>query len=143
MEFYEGLVHSYLTAVRRFLVLPQAEILHNSEGEPWKADVDFVALDFKGEKIYLVEVSSSSDYPAKAVDRLLEENYKNIEPYIKSELLRNQLSSFKVIWWFFIRDRHIPRFQKEACYLAYLKSDGHCEAQSLEQTLDEFKRRLG
>ena len=140
MEFYEELVHFYLTAFRQFSVLPQAAVLRNSEGKGWKADVDFVALDFKSQRIFLIEVSSSSAYPEKAVERLLESNYRNIEPYIRNEILKNELSSFKIVWWLFVRDRHIVRLQR--CYLSYLESGGHCEVQSLETMLDEFKGRL-
>ena len=143
MEFYEELVHFCLTAVRQFTVLPQAGVLHNSEGKDWKADLDFVALDFRSQTIYQIEVSCSSEYPVKAVERLHEKNYKNIEPYIRHEILRNELSSFKTIWWLFVRERHIARIQKEPCYSSYLESDGQCKVQSLEKMLDEFKERLG
>ena len=142
MEFYEELAHFYLTAFRQFSVLPQAAILRNREGKGWKADVDFVALDFSSQTIYLIEVSNSSDYPAKAVERLHENNYKNIESYIRSEILKNELSSFKIVWWLFVRERHIARLQREACYLSYRESGGHCEVQSLQRVLDEFKSRL-
>ena len=67
-------------------MLPQAAVLRNREGKDWKADVDFVAVDFRSQTIYLIEVSSSSDYPAKAVERLHEKNYKNIESYIRNEI---------------------------------------------------------
>ena len=142
MEFYEELVHFYLTAHRKLSVLPQAEIQKDMNGHSWKADLDFMALDFMKKSIYLVEVSSSTQHPTKIFERLAELNYKNIEPYVRTEILRNELPSFTLSWWFFVRDRHSDMIKTQPSYLKYVGFGGRCEVTALQDVLDQIKERL-
>ena len=142
MEFYEELVHFYLTAYRGLAVLPQAEIQKDMNGHSWKADLDFMALDFMKKSIYLVEVSSSTDYPIKICERLAEPNCKNIESYVRAEILRNELQSFTLSWWFFVRRRHADKINKDPLYLKYVESSGRCEVTALQDILDQIKEKL-
>ena len=142
MEFYEELVYFYLTAYRGLPVLPQAEIKKDVNGHSWRADLNFMALDFMKKSIYLVEVSSSTQYPTKICERLAELNYKNIEPYVRTEILRKELPSFTLSWWFFVRSRHADQIKREPSYLKYVESEGRCEVTALQDVLDQIKGRL-
>ncbi len=142
MDFHEELVHFYLTAYRGLSALPQAAIQKDVNGRPWNADLDFMAVDFAKKNIYLVEVSSSTDYPVKICERLVDPNFKNIEPYVRTEILQNELSSFTLSWWFFVRSRHADKIKKESSYLEYVESGGHCEVTALQDVLDQIKEKL-
>ncbi len=143
MDFHEQLVHFYLTAYRGLSALPQAAIRKDVNGHPWNADLDFMAVDFTKKNIYLVEVSSSANPPVKIYKRLADLNFKNIEPYVRTEILQNELSSFTLSWWFFVRSRHADKIRKESSYLKYVESGGHCEVTTLQEVLDQIKEKLG
>ena len=142
MDFYEEVVHFYLTDHKELAVLPQAKIKKNVSGHPWEADLDFMGVDFTKRNIYLVEVSSSTGYPIKICERLKEQNYKNIESYVRTEILRNELPSYTLSWWFFIRSRHADKVKKDLAYLTYVEAGGHCEVTALEDVLCQFKEKL-
>lgn len=142
MEFYEELVHFYLTAYKGLFVLPQAAIQNDVNGRSWKADLDFISLDFTKRSIYLVEVSSSTDYPIKICERLAERNHTNIEPYVRSEILRNEVPAFTLSWWLFVRGRHVDKIKNDRLYLDYVESHGRCEVTGLQGVLDQIKEKL-
>ncbi|BCA56782.1 hypothetical protein W02_39220 [Nitrospira sp. KM1] len=129
---------------RQFPVLPQAAIQKNIHGNPWKADLDFVALDFLEKKVYLIEVKSSSSYlkASKVLERLTKANCDNIESYVNGTILKNELASFTNAWWFFVRDRHIDRMKKESLHTEYIKSGGCCDITALQNVHDQIKERL-
>ncbi len=141
MEFYEELAHFYLTAVRQFPVLPQAGVLHNSEGNPWEACLDFVALDFKSRKIYLIEVTSNTNYPRSALEKLAPQNHIHIENYVRKELLQDLLP-FPIVWWIFVRRRHIPKMENDRFYRGYRESGGFCEVISIQKVLAQIRLKL-
>lgn len=141
MEYYEELIHYYLTSVKQFPVLPQAAILRNSEEKDWKADVDFVALDFSSQKIYLIEVTSNTNYPCGAVEKLAPQNHMHIENYVRRHLLQDSLS-FPIIWWLFVRRRHIPKIKRDPFYVKYCESGGVCEVIAIQKVLAKMRLKL-
>jgi hypothetical protein len=59
MDFYEDVVHFYLTAIEKCAVVPQVEILKSTTGELWSAYPDFLAIDFQKQSIQIIEVTKA------------------------------------------------------------------------------------
>lgn len=141
MDFYEELMSIYLAVINRFFILHQASILKDVEGRPWLADIDHLAIDFRNQKILLVEVSKGSARPNKIVERLSPKNYVNIERYIKEEILLNELKRFKMEWWFFVREANVQWVENHRYYSEYISAGGSCKVRSIESVLDDIKKK--
>lgn len=142
MDFYEEVVLFCLTASQQLLVLPQAAIKSDLNGKLWKADIDFVAVDFRSQRIMLVEVSSHTNFPEKVAERLAEINCLHIENFVKAEILCHRLDDYQINWRLIVRQRHKDKLENHRHFVQYKTARGHCEVIPLEDYLDQLKLNL-
>ena len=113
MNFHEEIVQQYLTEELELLTLPDLKVKRNQAGNSWRAQVDFVALDFKARKIYLVEVTGAKDFPEHLVNKLKTTDRETIEWSVRNETLEGQISDeYKFEWWLIVRGHHVPRLKE-------------------------------
>lgn len=140
MDIYEQIVELYLTAIEGCAVLPQVPILQSIGGKPWEAYPDFLAIDFNKRRISIVEVSKSSsrDTAMNLAAKLQPEHRGNVEHYVKSSTLNNELN-FPIHWRFFVRRSNIAVLQSAPAYREYIGKGGQAEAIALEDVFDRIK----
>lgn len=108
MDNWEALVQDYICLNRRILINSQYDI----GGKKWKANADFLAVDFTSRIVWMVEVSiSGSEFAKKMVH--FEKQYK---PRIEDQLKQSGIISAEDKWefgiWLFPKSDFEPKAQK-------------------------------
>jgi hypothetical protein len=110
MDLYEQLVETYLTVFERNFVLPQPAVKLGTgdvpiglfeTGSNWDAWPDFIALDFEGKRIQIVEVSKSTAV-SDVRGKLKKYEDKHYEAWIR-RVLPNTMNDFQITRRFFVR----------------------------------------
>ena len=140
MDFYEQLVHLYLTAIEKCAVIPQVEILLSTGGESWTAYPNFLAIDFNNHVIQIVEVSKGPDAAARLGPQLKQEHRRNVEAYI--ETFADGRLNFAMMWRFFVRQKDIRSLESHPDFVAFTESGGVATAESLEDVFDTLKNMM-
>jgi hypothetical protein len=142
MDFYEQLLHFYLTAIEKCAVIPQVEVLRSPTGESWIAYPDFLALDFNKRLIQIIEVTKGWKAATRFGPKLKQEHRENVESYIKSSTLQGQLKDFSILWRFFVRKADAPKLESHPDLIAYKQSGGNVEIECLEQVFDKLRDQM-
>jgi hypothetical protein len=140
MDIYEQIVELYLTAVEGCAVIPQVPILKSIEGKPWVAYPDFLGIDFDKQCIWIVEVSKSTtrETAINLAAKLQPEHRSNIEHYVKSSTLNNELN-FPIYWRFIVRRSNIEVLKSSPAYREYTEKGGQVEPIALEDVFDRIR----
>jgi len=143
MDLYEEVVHFYLTVIEGCAVTPQVPILRSIEGKEWYAYPDFLALNFKDRLIQIVEVTKATDPKSslKLAAKLRPDHRDNVEHYIKTVTLDNQLS-FEICWRLFVRRENMGRLKSDPDFVTYEKSGGRPKVMALEDVFDAIRVRM-
>ena len=120
MDFYEQLVHFYLTAIEKCAVIPQVEILLSTAGESWAAYPNFLAIDFNNQVIQIVELTKGADAVARLGPKLKQEHRRNVEAYIK-KFVQGRLN-FPIVWRFVVRQKDIRSLESQPDFVAFTES---------------------
>jgi hypothetical protein len=142
VDFYEQLVHFYLTAIEKCLVIPQVEILKSPTGESWVAYPDFLALDFSNRLIQVIEVTKGWKATSTLAPKLKQQHRTYVEDYIKSSTLQGELRNFSLLWRFFVRNAEASRLEVHPDLIAYKESGGHVRIEYLEQVFDKLRDQM-
>jgi len=140
MDFYEQLVHFYLTAIEKCAVIPQVEILLSTAGESWTAYPNFLAIDFNNQVIQIVELTKGADAVARLGPKLKQEHWRNVEAYIK-KFVQGRLN-FPIVWRFVVRQKDIRSLESHPDFVAFTESGGVATAESLEDMFDTLKNTM-
>ena len=147
MDFYEQLVHYYLTVVERFPVLPQIKVTRSTAGTPWAAKPDFLALDFAGKRILIVQVKTTDrrnfdQQAAGLAETLKSEHRNNVESCVRDEILAKQLHFFPIHYRFHVREANVQALECKDDYVQYKKEFGTAEVVPLELVFNVLKDRM-
>ncbi|HUW64539.1 MAG TPA: hypothetical protein VMW83_07555 [Spirochaetia bacterium] len=97
MDLYENLV-SVLLGHKGYFYLPQVDI-HKGTGPNGRlACLDFVALNFADEEIYLIEVTKQGQ-EKNATKKINPADYPDVENYVKNYTLHGNSNNYKMTWW--------------------------------------------
>jgi hypothetical protein len=114
MDFYEQLVHHYLTQERKLLVQPNLEVTHDKEGKRWCQQIDFLAVDLIEKRIYLIEVTRSKKFPEHLLNKLfLDDGKAIIEAFVREDRGLNALPTYPIVWWFVIGEEHVKKMKDD------------------------------
>jgi hypothetical protein len=138
MDFYEEVVEFYLTVIEGCAVIPQAPILKNKEGDDWIAFPDFVAINFKEQRIEIIEVTKSVyPRPVKWLARKLLPDYRtNVESYVTNTTVARQLR-LPIHWRFFVRQKQVETLKSQDSFKQFDQSLVHVDA--LEGVFDKIR----
>jgi hypothetical protein len=138
MNFYEEIVHYYLTEKLGFLVKPNLKVTKDESGKSWTAQIDFFALDLVNKTAYLVEVTAHKALPKHFKSKLDPNDRGPIEHFVREHIGLKKLAGHKLVWLLIV-----PTTYTEA--LAKLQNieqaigDGTCEIKGLDEILDSLK----
>lgn len=137
MNIYEMAVHDYLTRVRGFPCLPQIKLGRNDKGESWKAEADFLALDFETQSILLVEVTAKQGFDAHLVANI-KERTPVWDWFVRKEIFKGKIPDhYKLAWLLIVPEKNVVTFKERTAGVGY-----PCEVIPLESVLHHIKGKL-
>jgi hypothetical protein len=138
-DFFEELVYQYLTAIQGFVVFPQVPIslvaVKDDKKRTWEACPDFLAVDFKGRCIYIVEVSIAGDAVDKLASKIQDDYLKKVELYVREKILDGELNGFYFKLLLFVRTEHQNRLESLP---EFTKVKGKAVVDSLEEVFKKI-----
>lgn len=143
MDLYEQLVLAWLTAVKRWFVIPQPSV---SKGT-WRARPDFVAVDFVSHRILVIEVTkdASTGKVRDLAEKLQPAHRLTLEDAVRGSILGGALESYEMHWLFFLRDkRAVDAWDSNPDVRNYLAEheQRHVEAIPLERVIADIQQQM-